>query len=183
MMKEIMEQPRAVKNTVEPRIRGGEIELRGLRAHGGGDKALQPGRHHRLRQRLSRRRRREVRHRVAVPRQRGDRARERAALQRPHHRRADAAHSREPVGRDGGHDRRDARVHGPRRAQPRHRQRRGQHDSPPRGQRDIHPRRPGDSRRHHERAIRPSSPSLYLFAAWYADKLGAIDGGRPARSS
>ena len=27
MMKEIMEQPRAVKNTVEPRIRGGKIEL------------------------------------------------------------------------------------------------------------------------------------------------------------
>ncbi len=131
MMKEIMEQPRAVKSTIAPQLRSGRVEL-DMRLDLTADRPrLQADSHHRLRQRLPRRRGGQVRHRVALPRPRGGGARQRAALPRPDNRPGHAADSGVSVRRDGGHHSRDARVHGPRGQCARHSQRGRQHDSPP----------------------------------------------------
>ena len=103
-----------------------------------------------LRLGLLRRLRRKIRLRAALRPSRPARARERAQVLRPAHRRNDARHRHLPVGRDGGHHRRAQGGEGPRREDARRRQRRRQHGRQARGLYGLYVGRSRDSRRDDE---------------------------------
>ena len=139
MMKEIMEQPRAVKNTVEPRIRDGKIvfedfdltaeQLAGynkivITACGSAYHAGVVGKY--VIEALCR---------IPVECELASELRYR----NPIIDRAHPANRGFPVRRDGGHHSGHARVHGARREVPRHRQRCRQHYRPPGRQRHLQP--------------------------------------------
>ena len=122
MLKEIYEQPEAVRETIGDRVRGHKLAAREPGHGGRGDPQPPPGRDRRLRHRVPRRRRRPVRARGvgADPGRAGHR--QRVDLPQPG---ALPGHARDrhlPVGRDPRHGQRDEpRPRAPARARSRSR--------------------------------------------------------------
>ena len=157
MLKEIFEQPRAVRDTTLGRIslETGEVFLGEMKISGRSISCGDAGEHRGLRHQLAFRPGGQVHDRAAGAHSRGSGLRQRIPLSRPDRRSARAGHVDYPVRRDGGHagsaagdDRQGIDDH-------RHLQRGGLHGGAGSAWNDLYPRRTRDRRGFHQGIHRP----------------------------
>ena len=163
MLKEIFEQPRAVRDTTLGRVgqETGRIFLDEMEITPGRVRELQAGEDHRLRHQLARRPRRQVHDREARAHPVRSRLRQRVPLPRPDRDSRYADHRHLAVRRDRRYPGGPARSEKQRLAHARHLQRGRLHDYARSRRHHLYPRRPRNRRRLHQSVHLPVDGALH----------------------
>ena len=177
MLKEIFEQPRAVRDTTLGRVSldTGKVFLDEMDITEDEFRKLKQGLHRSLRNQLARRPGRQIHDRAPGQAAGRGRLRQRVPLSRSADRRGRSDHPDHAVGRDRRHHRRHARVARQGLEDAGHLQRRRLHDCARVQRHHLHPRRPGNRRRVDQGVHRAIDRAVPVRRAILAQVRGTLD--------
>ena len=180
MLKEVFEQPRAIKDTMLGRIgqESGRVFLDEINISEEDFSQLSAGEDHRVRHQLARGSGGQVHHRASRPHTGRSRLRQRVSLPRSHHSTEHVDHRHFAIGRNGRYAGGAARGETERLRNAGHLQRRRLHDHPRSDRHTDHPRRARRSASPPPKRSRRSSPRSIILGMY----LGQLRGTLSARS-